>query len=411
MDKTQTLTIITETNMNGLYRDLTPAEVLDFMENGALYRGFENMLKKVYRDDNVKEILTKKLSNMLDGNSDSIRKNVSNWFADKNLPQREQLFQICFALELDCAQSDLLLAYASDTGIHFRNPEEIIYAFCLKMGKSYAEAQRLKGELLPKCGDFKNVNKPKNDSVKFTKVLKNELLTRITNEEELETFLVDNAESLGELHVAAYIDFLKMLSYLQDPDKDFDDDYYSYIKKHKDEYSEKELEKLQKHEAGLSSKSVQQVVEEFMQMHVPENTPKGKGSSKKDFTYLQKAIKKNWPSENVIFKMKSRDIDVSRKVMLLLHLLTEEFEVSEPTGSEDYWMFDDCGDEEESASERMEVRIRQINLFLESYGMKLLDPGNPFDLIVLYALKAGYEGEDGYMDERMEEVLSELFKD
>ena len=407
-------TTITRTNEKALYQDLTPAEILQFLEDGAMYRGFANMVKKVYPNPDAEKILVKRLSEMLDGNADSIRKNVSNWFADKNGPQREQLFQICFALNLDHEMANVLLAYASETGIHYRNPEEIIYAYCLKFGKDYKEAQRLISELLPKCGDYRNVKKLRVDTAKFTKVLRNELESNVTNDEELERFLVDNAENFGEMHVAAYIDFIKMLSYLQDPDKDFDDDYYSYMKKHKDEYSQKDLDELRNHEAGLSSKSVDQVVEEFMQMHVPKNTPRGKtAGGNRDFSYLQKAIRKNWPSENILFKMKNRDIDVSRKVMLLLFLLTEEFEVSSPKGSdeEEFWMFTDSGDEEMDANEIMEIRMRQINLFLDSYGMKRLDPGNPFDLIVLYALKASYEGDDGYMNERMENVLGELFKD
>ena len=220
------------------------------------------------------------------------------------------------------------------------------------------------------------------------------------------------------MHLTAYIDFLKMLSYLQDPDKDFDDSYYDYMKKHKDEYDGREIDDLRKHEEGLTSKSVEQVVAEFMQMHVPENTSKGKGktASKKDFSPLQKAIKKNWPSESIIFKMKNRDIDVSRKVMLLLFLLTEEFEVVVPAGANEddfdvIWGPDDLdfGDGEEDANERMEIRVTQINLFLDNYGMKRLDPGNPFDFLILYALKASYEGETDYMSDRIEEVLGILF--
>jgi len=399
-------------NVSVLYKDLTPKEILEYLENGALYRGFANMVKKVYPDDDVEKILVKKLADITGGNQDSIRKNVSNWFADKNLPQREQLFQICFALELDPERANTLIAYASDVGIHYRNPEEVIYAYCLKYGKTYADAVRLCGELLPLCGDYKNP-KASVDNVRYTRIMKQEVNGNIKTEEELADFIRDNAAHFGEMHVAAYRDFLKMLSYLQDPDKDYSDTYYDYMKKHKDEYSDKELEELRRHEDGLTSKSVEQVVEEFMQMHVPENTSKNK-KSKRDYTYLQKAIKKNWPSENILYKMKNRDIDVSRKVMLILFLLTEEFEVSEPSGSQtaqEPWLFDDFGDEQEDANERMEIRMKQINLFLDSYGMKRLDPGNPFDFLVLYALKASYEGETDYMNERMENVLAELFGD
>ena len=48
---------------------------------------------------------------------------------------------------------------------------------------------------------------------------------------------------------------------------------------------------------------------------------------------------------------------------------------------------------------------------LERYGIKLLDPGNPFDFLILYSLKASYGGEDEFMSERIENVLGMMFPD
>ena len=107
--------------------------------------------------------------------------------------------------------------------------------------------------------------------------------------------------------------------------------------------------------------------------------------------------------------MKNREIDVSRKVLLLLFLLTEEFEVSDPIETEENFSYlDELDDEDETI--RMEVRLHQINLFLDSYGMNLLDPRSPFDCLILYALKASYtNGEDSSMSSRLAQALSVLF--
>ena len=47
-----------------------------------------------------------------------------------------------------------------------------------------------------------------------------------------------------------------------------------------------------------------------------------------------------------------------------------------------------------------------MDLFLDTYGMNHLDPGNPFDFLVLYALRA--QGDDS-VQERMDQMLDFLF--
>ena len=85
MNNNEVKTRITANNETALYKELSPKEILAFLENGAMYRGFANMIGKVYNGPDAQKIIVKRLCEMSDDNPDSIRKNVSNWFADKNV--------------------------------------------------------------------------------------------------------------------------------------------------------------------------------------------------------------------------------------------------------------------------------------------------------------------------------------
>ncbi len=139
-------------------------------------------------------------------------------------------------------------------------------------------------------------------------------------------------------------------------------------------------------------------------MHVPL------GKNTRGFDYLQRAVKRNWPGATELQRMKSRKADVSRKALLLLFLITEDF-----LFSEDLLYSDKAGEEaawylpleDESPRDRLEVTLSKVNLFLETYGMNQLDPGNPFDCLVLYALAADCGGE--FLSDNFSRALEVLF--
>lgn len=104
--------------------------------------------------------------------------------------------------------------------------------------------------------------------------------------------------------------------------------------------------------------------------------------------------------------MKNRREDVSRKVMILLYLITEAFD--EEKGNEedeaDEWV--DVELEEEDPGTVMETRWRKMDLFLNQYGMNRLDAGNPFNYLAIYAMRSNEAGE---VSGRKEAVLDSLF--
>ena len=368
-------------------RQMTPEEMIGFLKEGALYRKFPDVLRQVCQDENPASRLARNLEKITGLNYADTSRKVRNWMTGKSLPQsREDLFQICFALHLDEASADCLLMSADETGIHYRNPDELVYAFALRTGRNYQEAQILK-EKMREIYDARNAAaspEPGDSSLKYTRQIR-DVFSRVRTEEELEQFFLTYSRDLGVIHRTAHEKFTRFLDDLQNPQDDIAES----------------LEKDRQNEKY----SVERIVKEYIRMHVPSTR------KTKDFSYIQKVIKKNWPSESELIRMKKKKKDVSRKAMIILFLVTEDFElIDEALSEEDEGKFHlYYEDLPENADEKLEIRLKKINLFLGQYGMNWLDPGNPFDCLVLYALRAQYG--DEVVSEKFSAALKVLFED
>lgn len=366
-------THISRSNMDQItQRDMSPRDIINFLENGALYRSFSDLLSWAYPKDDLYERLVHGLAEISNVDEESISRKVRNWIKGVNTPQnRELIFQICFILKLEEATANRLIASASEMGIHYRNPREIVYAFCLRTLKPYTYALELY-EKMNKIYLEETKDRDKNffaePNVKYTKQIRDEFYL-VENEADLERFFRSYSKDLGMIHETAYRKFIQLLNYLQKPSAD--DELYSIGK----------------------------TVDKYLRMHIP-NTRTTRG-----FSYLQRAIKKNWPTEKELLNMKSRNIDVTRKAMLLLFLVTEDFMTADET-EESAYEYEDLIEDDPDV--RLEVRISQINLFLNLYGMNLLDPGNPFDCLTLYGLRTAYG--DSAISDKIERALEILFE-
>ena len=404
---------------------MTPSELIHFLEAGALYRSFADVLRAVYPGDDLAERLKAELVAQAETpptakELDSLRKNISNWLKGSAVPQkREQLFKICFALGLGEAETSRVLASASDTGIHYRNPRELVFAVSLRTGLAYREARALDLEMSEiyrpaveagekaRTAQWKAREQAYHDRRTaarqqrqqrqrqggwaetymapdaelppdfFTRRISHRF-ERVTNREELRQFFLEVGTDLGQIHESAYEKFWRLLMTLQEPDDVILSD------------------------RGAETYSLDRVAEDYFRMHVPltKNTAQ--------FDVLQKTIKKNWPGATELQKMKSRKIDVSRKAMVLLFLITEDFlfseDLDEIDGETDVpWL----PLEKETARDRLETALSKLNLFLETYGMNQLDPGNPFDCLVIYALASPYE--DDFLTDNFSNALQTLF--
>lgn len=377
------MTGISGNNMGFLQGDeRSPHQMVEFLKEGAKFRSFSDILRQVYPNEDLETRLINGLQEITGENRDSLVKKVRNWLRGKNTPQnRQTLFQISFALGLDEDRTSKLLGAAAETGIHYRNPEELAFAFALRTGASYERALKLKEMAKDICRDtFQGIRKAdmrRETPLLYTRQLKASF-AHIRTEPELMAFFKEYRGELGYLHETAYEKFIELLAQLQKP-----------VGERERLVQEKIDEEDQEPEYTMRD-----VIVEYLGMNVPEGRNLG------EMTPLQRLVKKFWPNESSLFNMRNRKTDVSRKVMILLYLVTEAFDEETADEEWDYYL-DDL--DEEDADTRLEIRIEKMNLFLNLYGMNLLDPGNVFDLLVLYSMKSIESGE------RMAEVLDALF--
>ena len=216
-------TYISSNNLTGIKSQaLSPEELINFMENGFICRTFKDTITQFYIEyenkkqekGEVKRFLSARLSDMTKISYDNMSRNVRNWMNGINIPQREQLFQMCFALELDESRASQLLASISDTGIHYRNPEELVYAFGLRQKMSYGETVQLKNEIMEKYYQNKKdaLSSEKNREAKvYTRQIQRKFLDEVHTVEDLKQFFEENSGVFGKIHEAAYDEFMRMM--------------------------------------------------------------------------------------------------------------------------------------------------------------------------------------------------------
>lgn len=364
-------TVISENNMGFLEgEDRTPSEILEFLKKGAMIRDFGQVLRDVYPGKDLPKRLKEGMARVTGEDPAGVLRKVGNWLKGKNIPKnRETLFQICFVLGLGEKAASKVLGAASETGIHYRNPGEMAYAFGLRTGMEYEDALSLKQQVVKIYEEEAGSRRPKGEDGKiYTRQIR-DAFAGVATREEFMDFFQEHMGEMGVLHETAYRKFTELLETLLKPIG---------------AGGEGEEEKY----------TMEEVVRLYIRMHVPET------KRTKDYDILQKLVKKYWPNESSLIGMRNRKEDVSRKALLILYLVTESFDEDE---EEDLYLEED----EEDPDTLLEMRLKQMRLFLEMYGMPPLDPGNPFDYLVIYAMRtqAG-----GFISDRMEAVMRELFK-
>lgn len=347
--------------------EMAPSEAVHYFSSDLRPRTFGDVLRALMEAKGVspETVLEHLLLLRPHIQKDSLRKRVQVWLNGGGQPsEREEWFQLCYALSLDETQARDFLCYCQEGGFHLREPREAGYLYGLRSGKSYQEIQAFLGDIPGIDGPFPAAEKTADN---YTRTVEDSF-AQVHTDAEFLLFIEKNQANFGTLHNTAYRYFTSFFEELVRPTGPCsaeEDEAYS----------------------------IEKVVDTYLRMGLPSDR-KTSGYSPE-----QKAIKRLWPNATAIKNMRNRRMDVSRKVLLLLYLVTE--------GLDDGAMEEAMGWEPPDPSAQLEEHSWNIDLMLHECGYAPLDPRNPFDWLVLYSLRT--DGDAETMSDRLAAILSELF--
>lgn len=349
-------------------QDMSPSEAVRFFSQDLCPRTFGEVLARTMECRGVdREGLIDRLWALRDGDiqRESVRRRVAMWLGAAQPAEREELFQLCFALGLDEMGARAFLRCTQDGDFHLREPREAGYLYGLRAGRTYGEVRGLLDQLGWADGPFPP-GREEGGPI-YTRTVA-DAFALVRTDQDFLNFCRANRSRFGSFHNTAYSYFIRFFAALADPDAPLgaeEDETYS--------------------------------IERVVDLYLRPGLPSGRKTT--GFTAAQKAVKRLWPNATAIKNMRARKLDVTRKVLLLLYLATE--------GLDDGAMDEAMGWAPASPAERLEEHAWNLDLMLHECGMSPLDPRNPFDWLILYSLRS--DGEEEAMRDRLTAVLTALF--
>ena len=344
--------------------EMTPAMAAEYLRGEHIVpRNFADVLRAVYDAEDLSFRLTAAFS--AEGESSaSVSRKIYNWISGKNTPtNREDVFRIAFALDLTEPQTNYLLGFCTNYGIHYRDGRDTVYAWFLRTGGGYADARAFFDTLppVPLISDKRGES-----GERVTKFVKNSFLLA-QNEEELRECYLSNFDNFAQFHMRAFTYFDRYMKQLIHPSSAMED----------------------VDEADYSLEAV-------MEMYFTLNMPSSR--SRSGYSVTQKLVKNNWPNATTLKDICARRKDVPRKLLLLLYVITEN------VVDQNYHEMDEGYTDRE---ERLEDHWWTINAIMNDCGMPTLDLRNPSDWLMMYAVTA----DDEAMSEKLEQVIEYMFRD
>lgn len=419
------MTEISQANYDAAVSDiLTIQDAVRYLEQEAKTRTLRSKLEKFSYGKDLRSVLVRGLlENDPERKKDSVERRVRGWLSDGgNIRsiKKQDAIELSFILGLSIEEADQFVSVISEEALHYRSPDEIVYIFALKQGMSFKEAaglnERMK-EILSKVKESGEVSEEN-----FTPVIRSEVAA-LQTEEELADYLEHAVGRLGRYHNYAYQEFMDRLQMLEEPPSEDTWTVGSGIDK----------ERL----------TIRDILREYLfegnVLYARERAgkKKGKGKEKEEdnqlteeeklvFTKIQDNVSASWPDESMLSKMKYRKADVTRKVLILLFLATDEgmdwseagWDWSDSSGGGTSLSFEKAENEETTGYiyEDMDMCMTRDDVFEDLYvrlnymlslcGFAPLDPRSPFDWLILYCICVDDILE---VDVRMRGIFKEMF--
>lgn len=359
-------------------RTLTLEEAVSTLRENARFRSIREILLRytVLDGKNSRELNREIADRLMETNPGakraSVEKNVRNWMKkEAQAISKENAIWLAFAFERDVSQADELMELLCGEKFHWRNPDDIVMVYGLNNQMSYQESK----ELQKKLRDQGIIEPAGSEPESTMSNLSRQDVLLLRTETELEAFLVRNKEKLGRFHNTAYALFRDFMTLLAIP----------------------------RIEDGLGKEdlmSVREIISTYLyERYVPDARDSGGRLRKAEGNTrdaIERDIRMNWPDETVLSKMYHRQMDVSRKVLMLLFLACD--------GGESTY-----GDNSlETPEDLFQDIYTRMNDMLGDCGFARLDARRPFDWMILYCICTD---ESIYIEDNMQRFLTLIFQE
>ena len=402
----ETMTVLSRDMFERTLKINTADEAVGILLGYGHFRTLGDVLRRFVPEPDIKKRLVAGLQLWFPGDkADSIDRKVRNWLNGKTLSvSKQDAYIISRILSLSLEQTDEFLGYAAGEGIHWRNPEDLVWCYSILHSLSPARTEHLMERAKAAVSPDGNPGKQASDS--YTADIREKLQPVLYRDEDaLLDFLKEESRRLGNLHNTAYHLFTQYMDLLK---KGYSDDGVEALFK---EMTREEKKKAQIPVDGdigphkAEPITVRDILETYLYRKLIPVQARGSARAADTFSPIQRSIRQNWPDEFSLSKMEARKQDVSRKALILLFLATDGTDSDYSDGYEDPEDYEDYEDLASPDEEFLSIYTR-LNLMLTGCGFPRLDPRNPFDWIILFAISSGDLWES---DGRLQELLGKLY--
>ncbi len=345
-------------------------------------------------------------------NRKSVDKKVRNWLGGRTFSvSKKDAFQLSVIMGLSLDRTDAFLKQACGEGIHWRDPEEIIWGYGILHQKSYAQIC----DMLDRYSALPKPDAAQEATDVYTAEVKAKLEPVLSQSEDaLFDWLCREQAALGTYRNTAYRLFIQYMDLLEragqtekqleearkkSRETSYDEDAFADLLKQAGRSDAEISASLSRKHAGFDDRiTSRDILETYLYRNlVPVSRRDGK-KGELTFSGIQNSLRANWPDETTISKMRRRQLPVSRKVLILLFLATN--------GSNTEFEENDEDEVLETRDEIFQDIYTRLNLMLQSCGFSMLDPRAPFDWMVLYCICVDDLWD---VDQRLTDMLTAMF--
>jgi len=287
---------------------------------------------------------------------------LRNWFDKDKRPKKGEdsrfsMFALAFALRLSVEETkDLFHKIFLDRAFNYRNEKEVIYYFCLKNNKTWADAKRMIAEV-------ENMTIDTSDHTQLTNVIVDNI-NAMSDENILLEYIRENGHNFEKNSVTAKEKF----SYYLEQAKKLAKEEVNAIRKDEEDMLVDEYGNEKRGKKSYSGKWINSFSNNFLYEIITGVGVEGDKGTKTVFknATLPKEIKQRFP-EAITFGKEDMKSEEYRKVIVLLFSYCFWYKVQYLSIDFDY---DDY--------------IGELDHILFSCYFSKLYPGNPFDWLFLF---------------------------